>query len=47
MQSVVLNNESNMLVPGFGVFQIPAPKNCEHAVIDAIDAGYRPTDTAK
>ena len=47
MQNVVLNNGSNMPVPGFGVFQIPAPKNCERAVIDAIDAGYRMIDTAK
>jgi 2,5-diketo-D-gluconate reductase A len=46
MQNVVLNNGSNMPVLGFGVFQIPDPKDCERAVIDAIEAGYRLIDTA-
>jgi len=46
MQNVVLNNGSTMPVLGFGVFQIPDPKDCERAVIDAIEAGYRLIDTA-
>lgn len=31
---------------GFGVFQIPDPRACERAVVDAIDTGYRLIDTA-
>lgn len=31
---------------GFGVFQIPDLKECEQAVLDAIDSGYRLIDTA-
>jgi 2,5-diketo-D-gluconate reductase A len=35
-----------MPILGFGVFQIPDPKDCERAVIDAIETGYRLIDTA-
>jgi 2,5-diketo-D-gluconate reductase A len=35
-----------MPILGFGVFQIPDPKECERAVIDAIETGYRLIDTA-
>jgi 2,5-diketo-D-gluconate reductase A len=35
-----------MPILGFGVFQIPDAAECERAVIDAIDAGYRLIDTA-
>jgi 2,5-diketo-D-gluconate reductase A len=35
-----------MPIVGFGVFQIPDPKECERSVIDAIESGYRLIDTA-
>jgi diketogulonate reductase-like aldo/keto reductase len=35
-----------MSILGFGVFQVPDPKECERAVLDAITAGYRLIDTA-
>jgi len=35
-----------MPIVGFGVFQIPDPKECERSVIDAIASGYRLIDTA-
>jgi 2,5-diketo-D-gluconate reductase A len=31
---------------GFGVFQIPDPAECERAVVDAVQSGYRLIDTA-
>jgi 2,5-diketo-D-gluconate reductase A len=46
MQHVTLNNGLKMPVVGFGVFQIPEPADCERAVIDAIESGYRLIDTA-
>jgi 2,5-diketo-D-gluconate reductase A len=46
MDHVTLNNGLAMPILGFGVFQIPDPTECERAVIDAIDAGYRLIDTA-
>ncbi|MDC7684243.1 aldo/keto reductase [Asticcacaulis sp. BYS171W] len=46
MQNVTLNNGVTMPMLGFGVFQIPDPKDCERCVIDAIDGGYRLIDTA-
>lgn len=46
MQYVTLNNGLRMPILGFGVFQIPDPKECERAVIDAIESGYRLIDTA-
>jgi 2,5-diketo-D-gluconate reductase A len=46
MQTVTLNNGVAMPILGYGVFQIPDPKECERAVIDAIEAGYRSIDTA-
>lgn len=46
MQYVTLNNGLQMPILGFGVFQIPDPKACEQAVIDAIESGYRLIDTA-
>lgn len=45
MQAVKLNNDIEMPLQGFGVFQMAAAE-CERAVIDAIDAGYRLIDTA-
>ena len=46
MQTVILNNGLSMPILGFGVFQIPDLKECENAVINAIDTGYRLIDTA-
>lgn len=41
-----LNNGVQMPVLGFGVFQVPDPKECKQAVLDAIASGYRLIDTA-
>lgn len=46
MQKVTLNNGIEMPILGYGVFQIPDPRECERCVVDAIDAGYRLIDTA-
>lgn len=46
MKKVILNNGLEMPILGFGVFQVPDPSECEKAVIDAIDTGYRLIDTA-
>ena len=46
MQKVVLNNGLEMPILGFGVFQINDPTECERAVLDAIEIGYRLIDTA-
>lgn len=47
MKYVTLNNGLKMPILGFGVFQINDEAECEKAVIDAIDAGYRLIDTAQ
>ncbi|ATA20777.1 2,5-diketo-D-gluconate reductase A [Gibbsiella quercinecans] len=46
MQTVKLNNGIEMPLLGFGVFQMTDSAECERAVIDAIDTGYRLIDTA-
>lgn len=46
MQHVTLNNDLQMPIVGFGVFQIPDPAECARCVVDAIEAGYRLIDTA-
>ncbi|STR43979.1 oxidoreductase [Klebsiella michiganensis] len=46
MPTVKLNNGIEMPLLGFGVFQMSDPAECERAVIDAIDTGYRLIDTA-
>jgi diketogulonate reductase-like aldo/keto reductase len=46
MQYVTLNNEVEMPMLGFGVFQVPEPEECERAVLDAVEVGYRLFDTA-
>lgn len=46
MQKVILNNGVEMPVLGFGVFQVPDLAECEKAVIEAIETGYRLIDTA-
>lgn len=45
MQTVKLNNGVEMPMEGFGVFQIPDAAQCEQAVSDALNAGYRLIDT--
>jgi len=46
MEFVTLNNGIKMPILGFGVFQITDPAECEQAVLDAIQTGYRLIDTA-
>ncbi|HWW40716.1 aldo/keto reductase [Pedobacter sp.] len=46
MKTIKLNNGVEMPILGFGVFQIPDAAECERAVIDAIETGYRLIDTA-
>lgn len=46
MEFATLNNGIKMPMEGFGVFQVPDPKVCEQAVLDAIASGYRLIDTA-
>lgn len=46
MQKVMLNNEVEMPILGFGVFQVPDPEECERSVSEALRTGYRLIDTA-
>ncbi|MBW4360679.1 aldo/keto reductase [Flavobacterium taihuense] len=46
MFNIKLNNGVEMPILGFGVFQIPDAAECEQAVLDAIESGYRLIDTA-
>jgi len=46
MKIVKLNNGVEMPILGFGVFQVPDSTECERAVTDAIETGYRLIDTA-
>lgn len=46
MEYITLNNGIKMPMEGFGVFQVPDAKQCEQAVLDAIQSGYRLIDTA-
>lgn len=46
MQTVKLNNGIEMPLLGFGVFQMTNETECEHAVIEALETGYRLIDTA-
>ena len=46
MEYVTLSNGIKMPHEGFGVFQVPDPAQCERAVMDAIESGYRLIDTA-
>lgn len=47
MKNVILNNGVQMPIVGFGVFQIADLEECERAVLDAIEVGYRLIDTAQ
>lgn len=46
MNTTVLNNGVEMPLLGFGVYQMTDASECEQAVRDAIDTGYRLIDTA-
>lgn len=46
MQNVKLSNGVEMPIEGFGVFQVPDLSECEKAVSEAFEAGYRLIDTA-
>lgn len=46
MQTVTLNNGVQMPLLGLGVFQVTDAAECERAVSEALDAGYRLIDTA-
>jgi len=46
MKTVKLNNGVEIPILGFGVFQIADSTECERAVTDAIETGYRLIDTA-
>ena len=46
MKKITLNNGVEMPILGFGVFQIPDATECEKAVLQAIESGYRLIDTA-
>lgn len=45
-KTIILNNGVDMPILGFGVFQMTDSIQCEKAVHDAIDSGYRLIDTA-
>ena len=47
MEFVTLNTGAKMPLEGFGVFQLPDPKECENSVYSAIKVGYRLIDTAQ
>jgi 2,5-diketo-D-gluconate reductase A len=46
IKTVKLNNDVEMPILGFGVFQVTDQKECENSVLDAIETGYRLIDTA-
>lgn len=46
MQTVQLNNGIAMPLQGFGVYQMTNAAECERAVLDALETGYRLIDTA-
>lgn len=46
MKHVTLNNNIQMPMVGFGVFQIADAGECQRSVIDALETGYRLLDTA-
>lgn len=47
MKTVKLNNGVEVPILGFGTYQITDAAEAEHAVKDAIKAGYRHIDTAQ
>ena len=47
MQTVKLNNNVEMPILGFGVYQVPDHNECERVVSEALEVGYRLIDTAQ
>lgn len=47
MQTVKLNNNVEMPILGFGVYQVPDHNECERVVSEAMETGYRLIDTAQ
>ena len=47
MQTVKLNNGVEMPILGYGVYQVRDHNECEKAVSEALDVGYRLIDTAQ
>ena len=47
MQTVKLHNGMEMPILGLGVYQVPDAAQCEQAVLDAFNTGYRLIDTAE
>lgn len=47
MQTLKLNNGVEMPILGFGVYQVPDHKECEKAVLEALDTGYVATASQK
>ena len=47
MIAVKLNNNVEMPILGFGVFQIPDYQACKRSVLTALEVGYRSIDTAQ
>lgn len=45
-KTIELNNGMEMPQTGFGVFQVTEQQECERAVLEALEAGYRLIDTA-
>lgn len=46
MEYRTLANGVKMPMEGFGVYQVPDPKQCKASVLDALNTGYRLIDTA-
>lgn len=46
MQTITLNNDIQMPLQGFGVYQMNEPAECEACVAAALQTGYRLIDTA-
>jgi diketogulonate reductase-like aldo/keto reductase len=47
MQKIKLNNGLEMPILGFGVYQVAEGAECEKAVTEALEVGYRMFDTAQ
>ena len=47
MDKIKLNNNIEMPLLGFGVFQITDRVECETSVLNALETGYRMIDTAQ
>ena len=47
MKNVILNNGVEMLILGFGVYQVPDYNECKKSILTALETGYRSIDTAQ